>query len=86
MEKNKKINKQGDFYLAPESTAQKSGDILLTSCRLFSSDPCQTMKYRIVTERLTAIYSQIRLHVIGCLTGPKSGQLGPNKPFLFILN
>ena len=34
---------------------------------IFSSDTHQRIKHRIVTERLTEIYTQMQLHVIGCV-------------------
>ena len=47
--------------------ARKSGNIILTYLKLFSSDTHQSIKRRIVTERLTKIYTQMQLHVIGCI-------------------
>ena len=45
--------------------------------KLFSSDTIQSMKRRIVTERLTEVYPD----AVTCdrmrLIGPNSGQLGP---------
>ena len=35
--------------------------------KLFSSDTRQSMKRRIVTEKLTEIYSQMQLHAIACV-------------------
>ena len=35
--------------------------------KAFSSDTHQSIKRRIVTERLTEIYTQMQLHVIGCV-------------------
>ena len=47
------------------TTARSSGNILAE--KLFSSDTHQSIKRRIVTERLTEIYTQMRLHVMGCI-------------------
>ena len=44
---------------------------------IFSSDTRQGIKLRIVTERINEVYSQVRLHVIGCvLLIPRVGKLG----------
>ena len=49
------------------TTARKSGNIILTYRKLFSSDTHQSIKRRIVTDRLTETYTQMQLHVIGCV-------------------
>ena len=56
--------------------ARKCGNIFRHTEKLYSSDTRQSMKRRIVTERLSQIYSQMRLHVMVCV-GPKCDQLGP---------
>ena len=48
-------------------SVRKSGNIFRHTEKLFSSDTRQSMKRRIVTERLTEIYSQMQIHVIGCV-------------------
>ena len=46
------------------STARKSGNISGHTEKLFSSDTRQSMKRRIATERLSKIYSQMRIHMV----------------------
>ena len=43
-------------------TAWKSGNIILTFWKLFSSDTHQSIKRRIVTERLTETYTQMQFY------------------------
>ena len=57
----------GIIFLYNFVTARKSGNIILTYLKPFSSSTHQSIKRRLVTERLTEIYTQMQLHVIGCV-------------------